>query len=80
MDAKGREVEIHSFVRIMNQRQTLTEYTRKQIQHHLDHSGEGITAFAHRLGMTSSRIRGFLLGASSLRLDTADKILKAIEK
>lgn len=64
----------------MEVKQTLTEYTRKQIQHHLEMSGEGITAFSHRVGMTSSRIKGFLLGASSLRLDTADKILKAIEK
>ena len=61
-------------------RQSLTEYVQKEIQHHLDTSGEGITAFCHRIGMQSQRVKGFLAGVTSLQLNTADRILKAIDE
>ena len=61
-------------------RQSLTEYVQKQILHHIEHSGEGITAFSMRLGIQNQRIKGFLAGVTSLRLDTADRILKAIDE
>lgn len=61
-------------------RQSLIDYVKKEIQHHLDTSGEGITAFSLRLGIQSQRIKGFLAGATSIRLDTADKILQVIDE
>ena len=60
--------------------QTLTDYVKKAIHHHIDHSGEGITEFSHKIGIQSIRIQAFLKGASSFRLDTADKILKYINQ
>lgn len=60
--------------------QTLTDYVKKSIIHHLDHSGEGITEFSHKIGIQSIRIQAFIKNASSFRLDTADKILKYINQ
>ena len=63
----------------MNIKQSLTEYVQKEIRHHLENN-EGITAFSHRVGIQSQRIKGFLAGVSSLQLNTADRILKAIDE
>ena len=60
------------------QRQSLTEYVIKEIEHHMDMSGEGITAFSARIGFPVYRLKVFMSGHSSIRLDTADKILKVI--
>jgi predicted transcriptional regulator len=60
--------------------QTLTDHVKKSINHHIDHSGQGITEFSHKIGIQSIRIQAFLKGASSFRLDTADKILKYIHQ
>jgi len=60
--------------------QSLTEFTKKSINYHLDYSGQGITEFSHQVGIQSIRIQAFLKDASSFRLDTADKILKYINQ
>lgn len=61
-------------------RQSLTEYVQKEIIHHLETSGEGHTAFCHRVGMQSQRIKSFLAGVTSIQLNTADRLLQAIDE
>lgn len=46
----------------------------------MEMKGEGITALSSRVGIQVQRLKGFMAGVSSIRLDTADKILKAIEE
>lgn len=62
------------------QRQSLTEYVIKEMTHHMEMTGEGITALSSRVGIQVQRLKGFMNGITSIRLDTADKILKAIEE
>ena len=63
----------------MKQRQTLREFMIKEIEAHMDRTGEGMAAFCSRLGIQSQRIKGFMAGVTSIRVDTADKILAEIE-
>ena len=63
----------------MKQRQTLREFMIKEIEAHMERTGEGMAAFCSRLGIQSQRIKGFMAGVTSIRVDTADKILAEIE-
>lgn len=63
----------------MKQRQTLREYMVKEIEAHQERTGEGITAFCVNIGIQTQRIKGFMAGVTSLRVDTADRILDYIE-
>ena len=63
----------------MKQRQTLREFMIKEIEAHMERTGEGMAAFCSRLGIQSQRIKGFMAGVTSLRVDTADRILDYIE-
>jgi plasmid maintenance system antidote protein VapI len=63
----------------MKQRQTLREYMIKEIEAHMERTGEGMAGFCSRLGIQSQRIKGFMAGVTSIRVDTADKILHEID-
>ena len=63
----------------MTPRQTLREFMIKEIEAHMERPGEGMAAFCSRLGIQSQRIKGFMAGVTSIRVDTADKILAEIE-
>lgn len=64
----------------MKQRQSLTEYVINEMKHHMEMKGEGITALSSRVGIQVQRLKGFMTGITSIRLDTADRILEAIEQ
>lgn len=51
----------------------------KEIEAHMERTGEGMAAFCSRLGIQSQRIKGFMAGVTSIRVDTADKILAEIK-
>ena len=62
----------------MNINQTLEEYVIKEINHHLENSGESLSKFCKRCKIQDVQMKAFIAGASSVRLCTADKILRTI--
>lgn len=64
----------------MKQRQSLTEYVINEMKHHMEMRQEDIVTFSFRTGISAQRLKIFMAGLSSIRLDTADRILSSIEK
>lgn len=51
----------------------------KEIEAHMERTGEGVTSFCVKIGIQTQRIKGFMAGVTSIRVDTADRILSYIE-
>lgn len=64
----------------MDIKQTLTSFVIKEVQNHLDKTGESYGSLAKRCRMQPLQLKSFVAGVVSVRLETADRILKMINE
>jgi len=64
----------------MNIKQSLTEYVVKEIMNYFERTGKLETQLAKECGIQPNHLKMFMLGITSIKLVTADKILNVIHK